>query len=492
MGAAAVAAAGQEGALRIGVLDLENAGASASAAAQATDHLQHFIAEQGMVEIYTQARIAKELATLGKKMPGHCRDPRCVLDLGSMLTLDRMVYGTIEVNEHRCGVHVYLMDIWMRQAAGEASLEGAPGVPADSVLRDAVARLFGRASGTQASATYFGPEIHHEKQMLYSTAAWIGAGLIWGLVNYGKAQGTPSYSAEVRGEPLSGIPSSADQIPMFARPAALADAYVAASDDAYGVLYNPAGMAWVSGPEAIVGYQNRFGFNNIAASYVNKATRELGFGEALLYSGDREGLLREVYFVSAAAYKFNRLFSFMRPLSIGMNFKVVSETSYGDTSTGNGSSLGAGIDLGLLWELSDQIRYGLLLRDVPVINHWHNTSTGEGYYEPLATTLHMGGTYKVGYTTFLIAEGQIPVAADQPWKMAGAIEQELFRVLLMRFGVQREIQAPTETPWKITGGFGLKVDSEPVFGKSLCLDGSYEYNTLGMFPVVNVSFKIGF
>jgi long-subunit fatty acid transport protein len=257
-------------------------------------------------------------------------------------------------------------------------------------------------------------------------------------------------------------------------------------------LYNPAGMALVSGPEAIVGYQYRFGLNNIAASYVNKATRELGFGQALLYSGDKSGLLTEMYFVSAAAYKFKGLFSFLRPLSVGVSFKVVSETAHGDTSTGNASSLGAGIDLGLLWELSDQIRYGLLLRDVPVINRWHNSSTGERYNEALATTLHMGGSYKVGYTTFLIAEGQIPVASDQPWKMAGGIEQELFRVFVARLGLQKEIQSLAETPWNITGGFGLKVDSEPVFGRSLSLDGSYEYNTLGVFPVVNVSFKIGF
>jgi hypothetical protein len=491
-GALGAAGADAPATLRIGVLNLEDLGENPKAAAEATNHLQHFIAEQGQIEIFTQEKIVTEVVKLGKTMPSHCRDPRCVLDLGSMLTLDRMIYGAVDVNEKRCAIHLHQLDMWMRQATGEASVEGAPGAPLDSVLRTALAVLNGKADSTRTVLPYFGPAVHHEKQMLYSSVCWAGAGLIWALVNYNQAKGSPSYGYEQRSEGLSGIPSSADQIPMFARPAALANAYVAASDDAYGVLYNPAGTAWVAGPEAIVGYQYRFGFDNIAASYVNKATREIGFGEAFLYSGDQAGLLRELYFVTAASYKFNRLLPFLRPLSIGADFKVVSETSFGDTSTGNGSSFGVGIDLGLLWELNDRIRYGLLLRDLPVVNRWRNSSTGERYFEALATTLHMGGTYKVGYTTFLIAEGQIPVYADQPWKMSGGIEQELFRVLVARVGLQKQIQSSYDTPWKITGGFGLKVDTEPVIGTSFCLDGSYEYSTLEVFPVVNVSFKIGF
>ncbi|MBN1127756.1 MAG: hypothetical protein JXA71_02145, partial [Chitinispirillaceae bacterium] len=366
--------------------------------------------------------------------------------------------------------------------------EGQSGDPVDSVLTAAIAMLHGRATGKEKHKAYYGPEIHNERQMLYTSGGWIAAGLIWGLVNYGLGRKDGTLAFEKRSEPLTGLPSSADQIPMFARPAALANAYVAASDDAYGVLYNPAGMAWVRGPEAIVGYQYRFGLDNAAASYVNKATREIGFGQALLYSGDREGMLTEMYFVSAFAYKLNRLFSFVRPVSLGVNLKIASNMvrGKGDYSV-SGASFGAGMDLGLLAELSEQIRYGLLLRDVPVINHWKNNSTGDRYYEMLATTLHMGGTYQAGYTTFLICEGQIPVAAEQAWKMSGGIEQELFRVIFTRVGLQKEIQSSSSIPtdWKLTWGFGVKA-------KKVSFDASHEYNTFGMFDVLNISFKVGF
>jgi hypothetical protein len=40
-----------------------------------------------------------------------------------------------------------------------------------------------------------------------------------------------------------------------------------------------------------------------------------------------------------------------------------------------------------------------------------------------------------------------------------------------------------ESPWKITGGLGVNV-------KRFSLDGSYEYNTLRVFDVINVSLRI--
>jgi hypothetical protein len=145
------------------------------------------------------------------------------------------------------------------------------------------------------------------------------------------------------------------------------------------------------------------------------------------------------------------------------------------------------MDLGMLTEFSEQIRYGLLLRDVPVINRWKNSATGDQYNEALATTLHMGGTYQAGYSTFLICEGQIPIARDQAWKMSGGIEQEFFKVVFGRIGLQKEIQSSSSIPtnWKITWGFGLKVER-------MSLDASHEYNTFGMFDVLNISFRMGF
>ncbi len=398
-----------------------------------------------------------------------------------------MLSGSIDLNNNRVGIKLTLIDVLLRKTIGSVNLIGEPGTPLIEILRAAVARLHGNQAGdTLHLSKYFGPEIHNEKEFIYSTAGFIGVGLIWGAINYLVDGSSDKLVAEYHNDDLSGIPSSADQIPIFARPAALANAYTAVSDDAYGVLYNPAGVAWVGGLQASLAYQYRFGLNIMSASYVNKATREIGFGHAILYCSDLDNIFREIYFVTSMAYKFNDLIPFLRPLSVGINVKMVSNRVQGtDPGSVSGSSFGAGMDLGLLMELSDQIRYGLTYRDLSVINRWKNVSTGERYFEANAATLHMGGSFQAGYTTFLVADGQIPLKNDQSWKMAGGIEQEIFKVISLRAGAQTEIGTPVETPWKITGGFGIKVSS-------VTLDGSYEYNTLGVFDVLNISFKYSF
>lgn len=480
-----------ESRIKVGVLSLEPYGEAGGVAGKVTEELIASLKEIGFYDVYNQNMIEEALNLVKKRMPSHCRDPRCVLDIGKTTGMDRMIYGSIDLYDNRYGIKLSLIDMLMRRTVESVSIQGAPGVSVSEVLKTAVARLHGNPVNEAKSDIYYGPKVHNEKQLIFSAAGVIGAGLIYGLVNYasgGDGAGRISGEYPSSGEDRSGIASSADQIAFFGRPAAMANAYVAESDDAYGVLYNPAGMAWVAGAEMALAYQYRFGFiDNLAATYVNKATREIGFGHAFLYSSDRgENLFTEIYFVSAFAYKFLNLPSFIRPFSLGVNLKLVSNRARGnDEYSISGSSFGAGIDLGFMWELADNIRYGLLLRDVPVVNRWKNISTGKSYFEPHASTLHMGGIFEAGYSTFLIAEGQIPLYRDQVWKMSGGIEQEIFKFMVLRAGVQKEIQSTRETPWKLTGGFGVKVNS-------IELDGSYEYNTLRLFDVIDVSVKVVF
>jgi hypothetical protein len=481
-----------ESKVRIGILTLETYDKASEIVEKAQYTLTAALKEIGFYECYDQAALTAGLEKIEKKVPQHCRDPRCVLEIGATTGMDRMVYGSIEWgSSKRCGIRLTLIDVITRQTIESVNIQGAAGVPFDDVVKSAVGKLHGQDEPAETMERYFGPEVHNEKQMLLSTAGCLGAGLLYSIINYGVEQNVTTVSAEDFKGSRSGIPTTG--VPLFARPAALANAYVALSDDAYGVLYNPAGMAWVGGSEAVVSYQYRFGLDNIAASYVNKGTREIGFGQALLYQADREQLMTEMLFVSSFSYKFNNLPLNFRPLSLGVKVKIQGNRvrSTSEFSPG-GSSFGAGMDLGLMWELSDQIRYGLLFRDVPLVNYWKNVKTGTRYAEPQPPTLAMGGIFRVGYSTLLIAEGNIPLYDDQAWKMAGGLEQEFFNVFLLRIGIQREIMATYAPPWKITGGFGLKVNTEQFAGKYLSLDGSYEYNTLQVFDVINVSLRFGF
>ncbi len=485
-----VALAG-ESKVKIGVLALESFTGQNELANKVTESLASKLSEMGFYEVNKPEALSSGLAEVHIKMPRICRDPRCVLDIGRALQMDRMIYGSVDVNSEKSGIRLFLIDVVMGLTVEQVSIEGVPGSSADDVLSAAVARIHGL---TEKSAVkeYYGPQINNLKQLIISSSLVQGSGLVYNAFNYGVGGVKSDAQYLYVDDPLSGIASSADQIPMFARPAALANAYVAASDDAYGVLYNPAGMAWVAGQEVAAGYQHRFGIDLLAVSYANKATREIGFGNALFYSADRDGALAELYFATALAYRFNQNL-LLRPFSVGATVKLSgSSVKQLSLDSPEGNSFGAGIDLGFMWELNERIRYGLLLRDVPFVNRWKNKTTGERYYEANASTLHMGGSFKAGYAGFLIAEGQIPLHSDQPWIMSGGIEYEMYRLISLRVGLQREILNEEATWWKLTGGLGFRLETEPVIGRELHLDAAYEYNTLTLFPVVNVSVRAGF
>jgi opacity protein-like surface antigen len=483
----------------IGVLALDIQGGGPEFAAEAMTAIQQSLMEVGAYQIFSPEAMAKAYEGIGLKMPGHCREPRCAAAIGNDIKMDRMIYGSIDKNEKSVAVALTLIDVPSKQIVESVALEGGPGVALVDVMKTAVQEIHGQRDKNVNSNThtYYGPQVHNEKQLLISAPACIAAGVIMGLAN-GSVTGKDNNSNSVERdyssfegdrENMFGIGTGADRIPMFGRPNALANCYVAASDDAYGVFFNPAGLSWIGGAEASVGYQYRFaGLSNIAGSYVNKATREIGFGQGILYSGDK--LQSEMYFVSAVSYKFNELVSFLRPLSLGASVKVLTKwTGKGASeSSSTGSSFGFGLDLGLKWELTENIHYGLLFKNVPSFGHWNNTLTDTSYGETSPATLAMGGTFQANYATFLICEGHIPLNEDQPWVFAGAVERELFGLLKIRAGIEK--MADFNTPWLYTGGLGFKV---MLNRKYVILDVSYQYNTLAVFAhPVNVSMRFGF
>lgn len=482
-----------ESKIKIGVLKLECYGKADEVVNEAESTLVSELNELGFYECYDFAALEKILNSQKQKLPSHCMDPKCVLEIGDLTGMDRILYGSIDFSNKRCGVSLTILRVRDKQQLASVNIAGEAGVKSSEVIKVALERLHGnKEQGKVKIEQYYGPEIHNERKFLISSATVIGAGLLYAAINYitfPELDIIPSYYTK---ESLSGIQST--NIPLFARPAALANAYTAASDDAYGVFYNPAGMSWIGGEEGVLAYQYRFGLDNIAASYVNKATREIGYGHGILYRADRENLMTELYFVSCVSYKVNSLPYYIHPFSLGASLKIISNRvkSTSDISPGGGS-VGVGLDLGFMWELSEKIRYGLLFRDLPTINYWKNMRTDKRYFELNPTTLQMGGIFLASYSTYLVADGEIPLYKEQPWKMAGGIEQELFKFVRLRIGLQREIMAPYyETPWKITGGFGVDIGPQYLKGRYLSLDGSYEYNTLEIFDIINVSMRFGF
>lgn len=479
---------------RIGIFNPEVSGGGERVAAEAQKSLKKSISAIGGYDIYMQEGMENAFKENKMRFPRYCREPRCVAAVGKALQLDRMLYGSIDKTEKTYGVYFTLVDVESKQVIEKVSIEGDPGIGLADVIKVAVSRLHGHVDVDldTNTHTYYGKQIKNWKQLYISAGACIAGGLLWGIINNEFIDGTK----EDYGGNLSGVGTGSDLIPLFARPAALGNCYVAASDDAYGVFYNPAGLSWVSGGEVSFGYQYRYGIlNNFAASFVNKATREIGFGQGFQYTGDNDNLYSEVTFTSAISYKFTDLVSFLRPLAVGLSLRILSnkvgDGAVGEDAIKKASAFGIGLDLGFQLELSEKIRGGVLVKNVPTIIKYNNATRNVEYTENAPVGLLLGGSFQANYETFLICEGHIPLYKEQVWKGACGIERIIFRVMRVRIGVEKA--EGFDTPWKINGGFGINVPTESLFGKYFILDGSYEYNTLSPFSnVLNFSFRFGF
>ena len=470
--------------IRIGVLNLETTGIDENEGIKINNDLGQNLTDLGFYKVYTHKELVVALGQAKLRLPTHCRDPRCVMEIGSSLGLDRMLLGSIDKNRATIGIRLMLLDVPSKRIIEKVSMEAPLSTAMADLLKTAVSRLHGlEPAAASVTREYFGPEVNNKKQFLYASGLCVGAGLLMAAINGGL--GDFNLSKQFDTLSLSHISSNSLQVPFFGRPAGLANGYIAASDDAYGVVYNPAAMAWISRPEMALGYQYRFAMmNNFIASYAAKATREIGFGECVMYSGDVDNLQSELHFISSYAYKFNRRFLFLQPFSLGASLNLSTITSpKSDDATASQKTFGVGLDIGLMTELADNIRFAAVLKNAPYVRKVNNTTTGIRYIEYEPMQLQMGGTYQASYTTFLICQGQIPLYADQLWAFSGGVEQEIFRVFKIRAGIKK--QAYFNTPWMLTGGFGLDVNC-------VMLDGAYEYNTLDVFPVVNVSARIGF
>jgi hypothetical protein len=476
--------------IRVGVINLDVTGADAATAAKANETVAQTLGDIGFYKVYPQADLETAFASIKQKFPSHCRDPRCVAAIGSALGLDRMVYGELDKNGSRIGISLVLLDVQSTQVSQHVSMEAEAGATLAGVVRAATYKLHGLSAGKDSvkAGPYFGPQVHNEIQPVISTVAVLAAGLVWAAAN--GTLSNFSHQANFDTSSASHRNSSSLSIPLFARPSAMGECYVAASDDATGVFYNPAGMAWVPNMDIAVAYQYRFEqLNLFAASFANKATRDFGFGHALYYISDYDHLQNEMYFLSSYAYKFNRLLPFLRPISLGVTLKIINintpARADGDVSQ---NSLGAGLDVGMQAELADHIRLGVVCKDLPTYVKVNNGS--DQYLESQPPVLLVGGTYQAGYSTFLICEGQIPLYSDQPWKFAGGIEQEVWQVLLIRAGAKKD--PAFDQPWILTAGFGLKIPLEWMGGKYFAADAAYEYNLGPSLPVANFSLRMGF
>jgi len=475
----------------IGIVQIVSRGDDTSLQMQAEQYIRKKLEEMGFYTVMGVSQLGSEIKKLGKEVPDYCMEPRCGASVGNLLRLDRVLYGYVDKNDTRYAAVLSVVDVQSKQTIESVSMTSQPGVGWQQLLDAALAKLHGQPDEEIAVAykTYFGPQVHNEKEFYIASATATLAGLAMVMAGGAFTQTAQSTSFE---DELSGIATRASSLPLSAKPSALAGSYVAASDDAYGMFYNPAGLSWVRDREVMITYNNHFGVNNFAASYVNKATRELGFGESFLFSGD--SLSNEMYITTAAAYTFNQLLDYIPSFSLGASLRFASINSQGSTEDSQSEkSWGAAVDLGARVELSESIMFGILFRDLISAVRVNNTKSDYSYNEFNPVQMQLGGTFAVGNFTKLYAGGVIPVYQDQVWKMSGGLQRKLFKYFMLRLGAEKTILSSVHAPWKVTGGLGVETATKTVFGEFVAVDASYAFNQFSPFSnQLHFSMRFGF
>ena len=470
---------------RIGIMNLRTNNNDSLMAVEAIYAIRDALHEIGRYNALMPKQMMDAYDVIGRNYPENCRETRCVAVLGSSLQLERMIFGNVDFNNGSYAVSLQMVNVQSREIISERNYEGDPGVPLKDVVRTTIFRMHEKYDFENAVELhrYFGPQVNNVRPALISSGAVMGLGLFVALV------GTDFQSTSVKiDERLSGVDPSMRTKSQSARAKAMGNSYVALSQDAYGAFYNPAGVAWIKEPEASINFQNRFGLvNTVSASYVNKVTREIGWGNTLIYSGHPESFYQELYFSTLGAYRFTELW-LLPPFSVGANVHIMSARTTGGSGSPydqTGSAYGFGLDIGFLMEIARNIDFGFVLNNVPTVNFFHNSSSTEReignndyneyrYRENSPASLTMGGSFEVSHSTLFVAEGRIPFYQDQNWRFAGGIEQQIANPVRIRFGAEREIFTNFETPWFLTTGGGVRF---PVQRKTIDIDFSYEFMT---------------
>lgn len=276
---------------------------------------------------------------------------------------------------------------------------------------------------------------------------------------------------------LSNIQGSFLDVGYGARSMAMGGAYVAITQKANSILWNPAGLSNATGNHNIsfdnVNLINLYNYSFVGYGYRLKNNHALGFG--MIYSGDEAMSETTVYLSGAFNCKKYIKLKFLKKFSLGANLKYFG-SSFGNNSDGSfidgdgehqvsGSAHGFGIDLGLQTEISivkkrsiDQI--GILWRNPINTISWESkneTGTAEGSYsEGLPSSLIIGYgmikdrfIFSLDYEKALHKDVEDVVRTGTEFRLFG-------RNLALRTGYSQEIYTGDNRRYSFGLGFQVK------------------------------------
>lgn len=287
----------------------------------------------------------------------------------------------------------------------------------------------------------------------------------------------------------SSIPAAFVDVGYGARPVAMGSAYSGLADDANALFWNPAGLNQLAEKQAAFTTANILGiirYNIISfAMPIKIGEAQQGGGVAVISSGDEAlkeftllaGYSRRIAGVDLGLNLKYRYASFGKNSLDRGESEVFSDIEYSDALANqvHGSANGFGLDLGIMYQLNEKIRCGMMVRDLFSPVSWNSSvnnpalKTKGKYTENVPTEVIVGTSYKVFDEFLVTADYQPALSKDVSNMIRGGAELTLFKHFFVRAGLQDIVNDQPDE--KYVFGLGLQMN----IGKGTGISFDYSY-----------------
>jgi hypothetical protein len=284
--------------------------------------------------------------------------------------------------------------------------------------------------------------------------------------------------SNTQAQELSTIPGSFVDIGFGSRPVGMGFAFVGLADDENSSFWNPAGLGSIS--QITAGFSQADQMGLITYNYANAIVPLPGLkhsaGLAFVSSGDdamEELSIYASYGIKLSVFSLGATLKY-RNASFGNNslnrddYLVFDDDEF-ESGLGQqvfGDANGFGLDLGLLYQPNDEIRFGVLFRDAIAPMNWNSEARSTeyeargSYDEELPYEIVFGGSIK--FTKNILAVADFQPATDSErvnWVRAG-VEGKLVNVLLLRAGTEQGINDFDDDRFTLGTGIDITINDK--------------------------------
>jgi len=281
-------------------------------------------------------------------------------------------------------------------------------------------------------------------------------------------------STQLLAQNLSYLPGAFVNIGVAARPSAMGGAHVAMVDDANSLVWNPAGLARLRTQQVSFSHTKQFGLiPYYYAAHAQSINSAISHSEAVLLSGD--AALQEVMLMIGGSYRFIDLWN---SLAIGATLKYKSAT-FGRSAEGGkgaveGYAAGMGLDIGVLYELRDDMLAGVMLRNVIDFVVWNSSALGS-YSQGSPFALVFGFALQRFKAFNFALDLEKSLHLDTPNRLRMGIERSFYDLVILRGGAYQNIAGGSEINYSLGAGLRYK----GLGGTIIIFDASYILQSLG-------------